>query len=93
MRLIEDQLYKEQDKISQFSWQNIHLQSENEKIAELRKLEKKNHDLKSTSDLGAKVCQNCIQTYPIVEDLKFQLNDEKLKRERFESQYKELLQH
>ena len=55
MRLIEDQLYKEQDKISQFSRQNIHLQSENEKIAELRKLEKKNHDLKSTSDLGAKV--------------------------------------
>lgn len=65
--------------------QIIHLESEAEKIQEIRSLEKeKKQMIDSQEDLQRNVCQNCIGNYQLVEETQLKYNEAARKAQRLE---------
>lgn len=74
------------DKIGDLQKQIANLESEKDKIEEIRVLEKqKNMIHTASSDIDTKVCENCMETYQKLEEAQLKLKDSQRKIERLES--------
>lgn len=89
--LLQDALDQANQKNQQLHKQVIYLESENDKVNQLRKLEKQQNQMhQSQTDLQAKVCENCIMNFSKTEEAELKLADAQRKVARLDDQLRSL---